>query len=168
MPRCLRSVTRWHDRGVGGQRAGNLAAPPLAVRKRHRRAGAQFGEAEFAQQPLQFGGAHVEVRLAQLQHAIDVLLHGEAAEDRGFLRQIAEAQNGAAIHRQAGDIDAVEQDAPGVWPHQAHDRIEAGGLARAIGAQQAHHLALGHRERDIRQHHALVIAFGDGDYFEPT
>ena len=36
---------------------------------------------------------------------------------------------------------AVQEDAAAVGLHQPHDRIEAGGLAGAVGAEQADHLA---------------------------
>ena len=48
------------------------------------------------------------VRLVHLQHRQDILLDGQAAEDRGFLRQIAEAEDCAAVHRQMGDVAPVE------------------------------------------------------------
>ena len=35
-----------------------------------------------------------------LEHRADILLDGEAAKDRGFLRQIADAEPRALIHRQ--------------------------------------------------------------------
>ena len=58
---------------------------------------------------------------------------------------------------------AVEQDAAAVGLHQAHDRIEAGGLAGAVGAEQAEHLAAVDAERDVGQHRLLVVGFGDRD-----
>ena len=42
-----------HDRRVGGQRAGDLAAAPLAARQRHRRRVAQPGQAEFVEQRVE-------------------------------------------------------------------------------------------------------------------
>ena len=44
------------------------------------------------------------------QHGQDILLDGQAAEDRGLLRQIADAEAGALVHRQGGDVLAVELD----------------------------------------------------------
>ena len=107
--------------------------------------------------------ARLLVGLGDLEHGHDVLADGEAAEDRGLLRQIAEAEDGAAVHGQAGNVLAVEQDAAAVGLHQAHDRIEAGGLAGAVGAEQAEHLAAVDAERDVGQHRLLVVGFGDRD-----
>ena len=36
----------------------------------------------------------------------------------------------------------AEEDLPAVGPGEAHDHVEGRGLARAVGPEQAHHLAL--------------------------
>ena len=79
--------------------------------------------------------------LDDLQHRADILLHGEAAEDRGFLRQIADAEPGALIHRQLGDVVAVEFDGAAIGLDQAGDHVEHRGLAGAVRAEQTHRLA---------------------------
>ena len=99
----------------------------------------------------------------QLQHRGDVLRDGETAEDRGLLREIAEPEDRAAVHRQPGDVLAVEQDAARVRLHQPHHRIEAGGLARAIRAEQPDHLAARDLQADVGQHLAAIIGLGDRD-----
>ncbi len=81
------------------------------------------------------------VALAQLHHRHDVLAHRHAAEDRGFLRQVADAHAGALVHRLGGDVLAVQVDRAVVGGDQAGDHVEAGGLAGAVGAKQARHLA---------------------------
>ena len=58
------------------------------------------GQAEFVEQLLEPLAARVAVGLDHLEHRQDVLLDGQPAEDRGFLRQIAEAEDRAAVHRQ--------------------------------------------------------------------
>ena len=79
--------------------------------------------------------------LDDLQHRADVLLDGEAAKDRGFLRQIADAEPGALIHRQLGDVVAVELDGAAVGLDQAGDHVEHRGLAGAVRPEQTHRLA---------------------------
>ena len=76
-----------------------------------------------------------------LQDGEDVLLDGELAEDAGFLRQVAHAEAGPAVHRQRGDVLAVEQDLAVVGRDLAGGHAEAGGLAGAVGAEQADDLA---------------------------
>ena len=79
--------------------------------------------------------------LDHFEHGADVLLDGEAAEDRGFLRQIADAEPRALIHRQLGDVVAVELDRAAIGLDQAGDHVEHGGLAGAVRAEQADRLA---------------------------
>ena len=150
-----------HDRRVGGQRAGDLGAAPLAARQRHRRGCAQPRQPEFVEQRFEPQRALGLVGHGKFEHAKDVLLDRHPAKDRGFLRQIAEAEDRAAIHRQSGDIVAVEHDAARIGLHQSHYRIEAGRLARAVRAEQPDHFALADRERNVGQHRPLVIGFRD-------
>src|SRR3546814_3502189 len=77
---------------------------------------------------------------------LDILRDRHAAKDRGFLRQIAKAKDRAAIHRQRGDVGAVEPDAPGVGLYRPPDRIEAGRLARAVRPQEPDDLTLAARK----------------------
>ena len=44
---------------------------------------------------------------------------------------------GADVHRFAGDVVAVQNDATGVGWHQTNDHIEAGGFTGAVGSKQA-------------------------------
>ena len=46
-------------------------------------------------------------------------------------------------------------------PDQARDQVEAGGLARAIGAQQAHDFAPAQFEADAAHHGALLEGLND-------
>ena len=109
--------------------------------------------------------SRARIGLDQFGGGADILFGGEAAEDRGFLRQIADAQPGAAVHRKAGDVMAVHLDGAGIGRDQAGDHVEAGGLAGAVGTQQAHHFAAVHRQADRAHHGALVEAFADaGDH----
>jgi hypothetical protein len=68
------------------------------------------GDRELGQQLVEHGLAAVAVGLDHLQHAAHVLLDREAAEDRGLLRQVADAEPRPAIHRQVGDVVPVQGD----------------------------------------------------------
>ena len=122
---------------------------------------AQCGEAELAEQLLEPFAAKLPVRLRDLEHRHDIFLDAHSAEDRGFLRQVTEPQDRAAVHWQAGDVLPIEEDAAAVGLHQSHDGIEAGGLARAVGAEEADHLAAMDVERDVVKHRAAVVRLGD-------
>src|SRR5262249_21748694 len=75
------------------------------------------------------------------EHGANVLLDIEAAEDRGLLRQIADAKPRALIHRKLGDVVTVELDAAGVGFDQTGDHVEDRGLARTIRTKQSDRLA---------------------------
>ena len=82
-------------------------------------------------------------------------------KDRGFLRQVADAEPGALIHRQFGDVAAVELDAAFIGFDQAGRHVEHGGLAGAVRAEQADGFALAHIEADAFDHHAADEALLD-------
>ena len=71
------------------------------------------------------------------------------AEDAGFLGEVGHAELGAAVHRVAGDIGAFEENLAGVGPEQADDHAEGGGLAGAVGAEQADDFAAVEFEADL-------------------
>ncbi len=128
----------------------------------------KLGQAEFLQQLLEPLAARFPVGLGDFENREDVLLDGHSAEDRRFLRQIAKAEDRAAVHRKLGDVLAVEEDAAAVGLHQAHHRIEAGRLAGAVGAEKADDLAAVDVERNVVEHRAPVVGFGDRVHFEPA
>ncbi len=78
-----------------------------------------------------------------------VLLDRELAKDALLLGQIAHsAIAGAAIHRPGGDIDSVENNLACIGLDDAAGHAEAGGLAGAVGTQQADDFAPLHVEID--------------------
>ena len=80
--------------------------------------------------------AGLTVDVEHLHHAQQVLLHGELAEDARLLGQVAHpAVAGAAVHRPAGDVDAVEEDLAGVGLDHAAGHAETGGLAGPVRAR---------------------------------
>src|SRR3546814_614231 len=87
---------------------------------------------------------------------------------RRFLRQVAHAQARAGVHRLGGDVAAVEHDLALVGRDQADDHVEAGGLAGAVGAEQADDFARvqGQAEvaHDLARAVALAQSLGDEHY----
>ena len=61
---------------------------------------------------------------------------------------------------------AVEEDPAAVGLHQAHDRIEAGRLARAVGAKQSDDLAAVNVQRHVVKYGAAVVGLGDRAHFK--
>src|SRR3546814_3261655 len=84
------------------------------------------------------------------------------------MRQVAHAQARACVHRLGGDVAAVEHDLALVGRDQADDHVEAGGLAGAVGAEQADDFARvqGQAEvaHDLARAVALAQSLGDEHY----
>src|SRR3954468_1815223 len=62
------------------------------------------------------------------------------------------------MDRQVRELRLVQVNAAGVDRDEADDHVEAGGLAGAIRAEQAHHLTARHLERDVLHHGARLVA----------
>jgi len=140
---------------VGRERPGDLDPATLAARERGRRRVAQVVHVQVLEQFVEpsldggFAQGLAVVIFLQLKYRAHVVGHVEFAKDRGFLRQIAQAQARPAVDGQILDGLAVEEDRPGVRAQQADQHIERSGLACAVGAQQADHFALEDRQRNV-------------------
>src|SRR6185437_13053598 len=141
--------------------AGDLDAAPLAARQRHRRRPAQMGDRELGQERIERRLAHLVHGLDDLENGADVVLDGEAAEDRGLLRQVADAETGAPVHRQIGDVVPVEADRADIGGDEPGDDIEAGRLAGAVRTEQPDRLAALHGDADVAQHRTLAKALAE-------
>ena len=93
----------------------------------------------------------------QLQHGAHIVFNIEFAKNRGFLRQITQAQARAPVHRHVGDRLTIDRDVAGAGVHQADDHVKRCGLAGAIGAKQTDHLALADRKRHVLDGLATAI-----------
>src|SRR5258707_432628 len=101
-------------------------------------------------------------------HGGEILLDGERFEDVALLRHPADAGKGALVRAQRRDVAAIEADTAGEEARHAHDRIDQGGLAHAVAAEQSERLSLGERERDVVEHDRLAVACAqplDGQQF---
>src|SRR6185503_19024647 len=146
------------ERRLGAERTRDLEPPALAARKRQRGVLAQVRNVELGQQ---LGEACRDLgrrQALQLEHRLHVFLDRELAEHRVFLRQVGNAEARALVDGQLRELAVVQVDAAGVRGHQADDHVEAGGLAGAVRAQQADHLAACHVERHTVHHGARFEA----------
>jgi hypothetical protein len=91
---------------------------------------------------------------------LEVLEHGHLGKDDAALRHIGEPARQHLVRAQAGDLLAVEDDPAARGADEAHDGLEGGGLARAVGTDHAHHLARVHLERDLVEDGDLAVARG--------
>ena len=120
-----------------------------------------MGDRELAQQLVEHLVALLRVGHGDLEDRPDVVGDGHAAEHRGLLRQVADAELGAAVHRQPGHVLAVDGDRAGIGRHQPGDGVEAGGLAGAVRPEQRRDLAAPQRQRHVAQHRPLAVALGE-------
>src|SRR5262249_54136153 len=70
-----------------------------------------------------------------------VLEHGHAVERLRNLKRAADAQAAAPFRRQMGDVDAREDDAPGIGRNRAAGDAEQRGLAGRVAARDRGGLA---------------------------
>src|SRR5262249_52221704 len=87
----------------------------------------------------------------------EVLAHRQARKNAALLRHETEAEPRHRIGRQRRDIAVAVANAAGARLEIAHDGEDGRGLARAVAAEQADHLALPHRERDPVQDVAVAV-----------
>ena len=84
---------------------------------------------------------------AQLGREVEEAAHGHVGVARGVLRQVAEqALRG---HRVLHHVVAADRDPAGRRRNEARHHAHGGGLARAVGSQEAQHLAALDRERNV-------------------
>ena len=96
--------------------------------------------------------------LARKRAHQQIFVHREARHDAAALRHQREMLPHPPARRPARDVGAVEHDAALRRRLQSHQRLEQRRLARAVGAEHRHHLALFHRQRDAAHRMDAPIA----------
>src|SRR5262245_66041931 len=71
----------------------------------------------------------------------EILFHAEAREDAALLRAEREAEPRDTVRRQVDQLAAPEPHRAASARHDAHDRLERGGLAGPVPSQERHRLA---------------------------
>src|SRR5271156_5078947 len=123
--------------------AGDLDATPFAARQGVAAGLADVLDIELLEELLGARAAGFAGDVLHLEHGEDVLFDGELAEDRGLLREIADAVLARPhVHGNAGDVFSVGEDVAGIGRDEADDHVEAGRLAGAVRAEQAHDFSL--------------------------
>src|SRR5262249_7646741 len=113
----------------------DLDPTAFSARKRDRGRLAMARDLELIQQRIEISFAATAVRLHDLENRADILFHIEAAKDRRFLRQIADAEPRPLVHGKVSDLVAVEFDVPAISLDQAGNHVEGRGLPGAVGSQ---------------------------------
>ncbi len=87
-----------------------------------------------------------------------VFVHGEGREDPGPTGDLHDPPGRDLIGRGVGDVGPVEDDRATVGLDHATDGPQQGGLARPVGAEQGHDLALPHLHVDPEEDLDVVVA----------
>ncbi len=128
--------------------AGKVAAPPVEELLQHRE---------------QLEHQRIDVAMAAdatgpgLQTQQQIFPHAELSDDISPLRHVADATAGPLMGGLGGDIRTSQHDGAAALLQQADDRLEQGGLADPIEADQAHHLTGRNRKIDIAQDVAFAV-----------
>src|SRR5258706_2142977 len=142
---------------LGRQRARDFDPPPLAARQADRRIVAQMADVQVVQQIVKLKRDPGRVVVMQLQHGAHVFGYCQTPENGGFLRQIRQSQQRAAVDRHVGHPVFVEVDFPAVERNQADHHIEAGGFAGAVRTQQANHFPAAYFQRHVLDDDARFV-----------
>ena len=90
-----------------------------------------------------------------------VFQHGELLEKAHVLEGAHQAVTGHLMAGLAGDLVAIQPDAAPGGPVEPADAVEDGGLAGAVGADDAEDLAIGDVEADVVDGGEAAEATGD-------
>ena len=150
------------ERGLHGQCSSDLRAPSLAAREAFAKAQSHIAQGEFTEQGVGFLSRSVAIKVpARLQNSEHVLLDRQFSEHACFLRQVADAQPRALVHRCARKVGVavlpLQADRTCVGANQTDDHVEGGGLAGAVRPEQADNLSRCNGERNILDHRDPAI-----------
>jgi hypothetical protein len=95
------------------------------------------------------------------EDCVNVVADAQLAEHRGFLRQIAEAEPRAPMHRQPRNVLIVDDDAAGVRGDQSDDHVERGSFAGTVRPEQSDDFAARDFQRQVFDDLAGAILFGE-------
>jgi hypothetical protein len=82
----------------------------------------------------------------RLGRHLQVLEHGHAREHLEALERAGDAQAGALVRRDGGDVAAVEAHGAALLSMHAHEAAERRRLTRAVAPDEGDELALAHLE----------------------
>ncbi len=166
---------------VGGERAGDLQAPLVAVGQCARLVVGVAPDAHVFQQLLRAPGdgrlfaleaRRAENRAKQARMGADVPAHHHVLERRHFREQAdvlegaGNARLGHQVHR-LGLVGLARQlEGAAVGRVQPGDDVEEGRLAGAVGADQAIHLAALDGDADVRERLQAAETLGDAGDLE--
>ena len=96
-----------------------------------------YDMAQIREQLAQARAARGRIERHGFENRQNVLLDGQASEDRRLLRQVPDALAGPDVHRIFGDVQAIELDTTRIGRCETDGHVKGRGLARAIGPEQS-------------------------------
>ena len=122
----------------------------------HARAGIDLGAnktsmvySRLSRRLREIGCASFSDYLDALQRDAHVLERGQVREHRGNLERPDHAEPGDLRRRERGDVAALVRDAAASRLEKLREKVEAGRLAGAVGANQRVDRAATHLQRDV-------------------
>lgn len=150
--------------GAPDQRAGNRHAPLIGIGQARGGAVAQRAQPHPGQKRgrLTFGGGAAQAKA----HAGDrqIVQHIQPAEQPPRLKGARHARPAQPMRRQPRNIAPAQRHPPGGRALEPGQHVHAGGLSRAIGPDQPHHLPRRDRQGHVGQ--GLEAAKGDPRLFQ--
>jgi len=126
------------DLGIGDQGAGDFQAPAFAAGERLGQGFAQPRDVELFEQFVTATAAALPIEPQQFHDGQQILFDRQLAEHAGFLGQIAHSAVACpAIHGPVGHLHSAEHHPAGVRFDHAARHAKTGGLACAVGTEQA-------------------------------
>jgi hypothetical protein len=112
---------------------------------------AHFDDLQHLVDPARAGPAPEAVQLGEVP---EVVVTGQAVVKPSITAQ-DQADVAADVPGRAGDVPAEHADGAGRRKQQGRDDLDGGGLARAVGTEQAEQAPFGHGELDVVQDPAV-------------
>src|SRR5499433_325975 len=141
-----RRLVEEHHGGPGHEGTADGEHLLLAAGERARALlGAASEDGEVVVHHLEVAGDALAV-LPRVRAHLEVLAHGEQGKHLSPLRHVAEPQAHHAVGIHAAEGAPAEGNGPLLRVHHPRYRLEDGGFARAVGAEDGHDRAARHRE----------------------
>ena len=99
--------------------------------------------------------------MARERAHVEVLAHGQPAEDAPPLRHLHDADRGDLVRAETGQRSAVTTNCTLARVQQSTDRAQRGRFAGAVAAHQSDDLPFLHRKRNAFQRLDLVVEHVD-------
>lgn len=147
--------------GLVHQGSRDLHAATLATGKRIGHALAEMSNAEVIEKGLQFLPSRRRRQASRLQDGHDVLFHGQLAENRHILGQIADSFAGSPVHGQTGNIFPVEKNLAVSGLDEPHHHIEGGRFSGAVGTKQSDNLSFVEFDGDFVYDAPAAVLFNE-------